>query len=249
MQTDTLNINALPALNYSVTEALNTLWTNISYSGSNVKVIAFTSCHSDEGKSFMVMRLARIILSCGKRVLVIDADLRKSVLAGRYRIRSLNGDIWGLAHYLTGQCPPEQIIYETNIPSLSMILAGHVVLDSFSLLDSPLLPLLVNKVRDRYDVILIDTPPVGVLIDAAIIARYCDGTVLVVKEDEVTRRELVEARGQIEKIGGKVLGVVLNDVVFSFQGIKKYYYKSYQRYDVSQYGYYGSGDDGKNTSR
>ena len=247
-QMDQLIVNALPALNYGAAEALNTLWTNLSYSGSNVKVIAFTSCRPDEGKSFMVMHLAHTIISSGKRVLIIDADLRKSVIAGRYRVRSLSGGVWGVAHYLTGQCDSEQIIYQTNIPLLSMALAGHEVLDSFSLLDSPLLPHLIESVRDHYDVILIDTPPVGTIIDAAIIARHCDGVVLVVKEGLASRSELAEARAQIEKVGGRVLGAVLNDVQFSSHGVKKYYYKAYHRYDTSQYGYYG-GDDGEKKAR
>ena len=81
---------------------------------------------------------------------------------------------------------------------------------------------------------------------AAIISRSCDGVAIVVKENGVSRRELAEARGQFEKVGGRVIGAVLNDVEFNHRGMKKYYYKSYYKYDSSNYGYYGaSGDAGR----
>ena len=239
---DTLVINAFPQLDYAVVEATNTLWTNLSYTGTDVKSIAFTSCRPDEGKSFVVMNLAKIIAGTGKRVLVVDADLRKSVIAGLYRIKSLSGYILGLAHYLSGQCRMEHIVYETNLYNLSMVLAGHEVLDSFALLNSAHFPALMEKLRREYDVILVDTSPVGTIIDAAIISRSCDGVAIVVKENVVTRRELAEARGQIEKVGGRVLGAVLNDVEFSSFGIRKNYYKAYYKYDSSHYGYYRAND-------
>ena len=245
-QNEKLTIQSYPKMDYAVTEAMNTLWTNLSYSGTDVKSIAFTSCRPDEGKSFVVMNLARVIAGTGKTVLVIDADLRKSVLTGRFRISSPSGKIWGLAHYLSGQCRMNYIVYETNHPGLSMLLAGHEVLDSFALLDSPFFPDLMDSLRSQYDVILVDTPPVGTIIDAAIISRSCDGVAIVVKENGVSRRELAEARGQIEKVGGRVIGAVLNDVEFNQHGMKKYYYKSYYKYDSSNYGYYGaSGDAGR----
>lgn len=245
-QNEMLTIHSLPKIGYATSEAMNTLWTNLSYSGTDVKSIAFTSCRPDEGKSFVVMNLAQVIVGTGKTVLLLDADLRKSVIAGRYRINNASGRIWGLADYLSGQCRINNIIYETNIPGLSMLLAGHEVLDSFALLDSPFFPDLMEKVRSQFDVILVDTPPVGTIIDAAIISRSCDGVAIVVKENGVTRRELAEGRSQIEKVGGRVLGAVLNDVEFNQHGLKKYYYKSYYKYDSSNYGYYGaSGDAGR----
>lgn len=233
---------SFPQLPYAVTEALNTLWTNLSYSGKDMKAIAFTSCHPNEGKSFTVMNLARIIAGTGKSVLVVDADLRKSVLAGRYRISNPMGPIRGLAHYLAGQCQLEDIVYASNVQGLNLLLAGHEVLNSFALLNSPLFPNMMENLRKQFDVLLVDTPPVGTIIDAAIVSRSCDGTVLVVKENDVSRRELLEIRKQIEKVGGRVLGTVLNDVVFNQHGLKKYYYKAYYKYSSSDNAYYGAGN-------
>lgn len=230
MTYDRLTINHFPRLEYAAAEAMNTLWTNLSYSGSNMKTIAITSCRPDEGKTFVTLNLARTIAETGKRVLVIDADLRKSVITGRYRINSMSGDIWGLAHYLTGQCSIEQMLYETNIPNLSLILAGHEVINSFALLDTSFFSDLLRQLENNFDVVLLDTPPVGTIIDAAIIARHCDGTALVVKANTVSRKELLDAKMQVEKVGGRVLGAVLNNVEFKAYGMKKYYYKAYYSY-------------------
>ena len=230
---DKLTIGNFPRLEYAATEAMNTLWTNLSYSGSNIKSVAVTSCRPDEGKSFVTMNLARTIAETGKRVLVIDADLRRSVIAGRYRVRSLSGTVYGLAHYLSGQCSLDQIVFETNIPNMHLVMAGHEVLNSFSLLDTPFFPDMLKSLSANYDITLVDTPPVGTIIDAAVISRHCDGTLIVVKENMVARKELAEARSQVENVGGKVLGAVLNDVQFKAYGMKKYYYRSYYKY--SQY--------------
>lgn len=228
---DKLTINHFPKLDYAAEEALNTLWTNLFYSGSNMRAFAITSCIPDEGKTFVVMNLARTIAETGKKVLVIDADLRKSVILGRYRIiNPSGGDIWGLAHYLTGQCTVEQILYSTNIENLNLMPAGHEIINSFALLETPYFPDLLQRVLDYYDIVLVDTPPVGTIIDGAIIARYCDGTVLVVKHNTVSRKELAYAKAQIEQVGGRVLGVVLNDVGLNAYGMNKYYYKTYYNY-------------------
>ena len=230
MTLNKLTINHFPGLGYAAAEALNTLWTNLSFSGSNMKTFVITSCRPDEGKTFVVMNLARTIAGTGKKVLLIDADLRKSVIAGRYRISSASGEMWGLVHYLTGHCTIEQMLYDTNIPNLNLILAGYEVINSFALLNTPNFPGLLKELAEDYDVVLIDTPPVGTIIDAALIARHCDGTALVVKYNTVSRKELADAKAQLEKVGGRVLGVVLNDVELNAYGMKKYYYKGYYKY-------------------
>ena len=227
---DKLIISILLDLPSAVTEAMNTLWTNISYSGYDIKTVTLTSCRPDEGKSFVTMNLARIISQTGKRVLLIDADLRKSVLAGRHKIKNLHGGIWGLADYLSNQCSYWDTIYDTNVPNLSMVLAGHEVVNSFSLLETPQFGHMLKDIRDKFDIILIDTPPIGAIVDAALISRHSDGTVFVVKENVISRRELLNGRHQIEKTGGRVIGAVMNDVTFSSYGMKKYHKNSYYNY-------------------
>ena len=114
-QNEKLTIQSYPKMDYAVTEAMNTLWTNLSYSGTDVKSIAFTSCRPDEGKSFMVMNLARVIAGTGKTVLVVDADLRSRSLRALPHQQPQRENL-GLAHYLSGQCRMNYIVYETNHP-------------------------------------------------------------------------------------------------------------------------------------
>ena len=113
---------------FSVTEAFNTLRTNIMFSGENIKTVMVTSTNPAEGKSFIAMQLAKSFADINKKVVYIDCDLRKSVTLSRYKIR---GKRAGLTEYITGQ--RSQLIYETNIPNLAVILSGHVVPNQLNL--------------------------------------------------------------------------------------------------------------------
>ena len=111
-----------------------------------------------------------------------------------------------------------------------MVLAGHEVVNLFSLLETPQFGHMLKDIRDKFDIILIDTPPIGAIVDAALISRHCDGTVFVVKDNTISRRELLNGRHQIEKTGGRVIGAVMNNVTFSSYGMKKYHKNSYYDY-------------------
>lgn len=222
-------------LDYTSKEAMNTLCTNLSFSGDSLKKIMITSCRPHEGKSYISMNLMRAMASIGKSVILVDADLRKSMLAGRYGIQT-NDKLLGLSHYLAGMCPAEDIVYQTNIENAHMILAGQEVVNSLPLLNTPRLPGLLNGLADYYDVVIIDTSPVGVLIDSAQIAKSCDGVLFVVTDNEINRRELKEARLQIEKTGCPILGAVLNKTEFNSRSSRKYYQKSYYSYQQAYYG-------------
>ena len=106
----------------------------------------------------------------------------------------------------------------------------HEVSNSLSLLNTPRLPLLLNNLAKDFEMVIVDAPPVGVLIDAAEIARFCDGTLFVVSYNEISRRELSESKRQIERAGCKILGAVLNKVTFDTFSSKRYYNKSYYTY-------------------
>lgn len=226
----TLRITRLPELDYTSNEAMNTLCTNLSFAGENIRKIMLTSCRPHEGKSYISINLMRSMANLGKRVVLVDADLRKSILVGRYGIKG-SGAALGLAHYLAGMCPGEDIVYRTNIKNASIILAGQDVINSLPLFNSPKLAELLNWLAREYDAVLIDTPPIGALIDTAQIARNCEGALFVVTTHEISRRELKEARKQIEITGCPVLGAVLNKVEFRKAGYRKgYYYSKYQTY-------------------
>lgn len=221
-------------LDYAANEALNTLTTNLSFAGPDVRRIMLTSCQPQEGKSFMSMNLMRSLAHVGKRVVLVDADLRKSVLLSRYGIRT-NDQILGLSHYLADMATMEDVLFETNIPGAYMVPVGQDVINSLTLLNTPRLSRLLNGLAKAFDVVLVDAPPVGIIIDAAQIARSCDGVLFVVASDTVTRRELMEATEQIQKTGCPILGAVINKLSFDKHLSKKYYHKTYYTHYNKEY--------------
>lgn len=222
-----LTINRFESLDYACTEALNTLCTNLSFSGSSIRKVVLTSCQGKEGKSFLAMNLMRSLSSIGRRVVLVDADLRKSVLMGRYSIQTEDDEILGLTHYLAGMCSIEDIVYQTNILDAYMVLSGRDVANSLSLLSTPRLPRLLDALKKTFDIVLIDAPPVGVIIDAAEIAKSCDGVLFVVSNNVIGRKEFSEATRQLKKTGCPILGAVLNKVTFDTHSSKRYYYRTY----------------------
>lgn len=205
-------------------EALKTLRTNIQFCGTNIKTVMFTSAVPGEGKSQITFSEAESLATLGRRVLLIDADIRKSVLLSRYQINQETG---GLSEYLSGQKTLEEVIYKTNVPNLDMILSGPYSPNPAELLAEPLFKRLLNEKRDEYDYILIDTPPMGGLIDGAIIAKECDGAIMVIESGAVSRRLEKKVKDQIEKSGCRILGAVLNKVKAEHNS---YYGKKYDKY-------------------
>ena len=234
---NSLEFTRFSPLDYAGAEALNTLCTNLSFAGANVRRVMMTSCQSAEGKSFISMNMMRTFASLGKRVVLVDADLRRSMIASRYGMQMYSDTGGqGLTHYLAGMCEMEDVVYSTNIPGAFMVPVGRDVSNSLSLLTNSRLPALLDTLADSFDIVLVDAPPVGVIIDAAEISKYCDGTLLVVSYNKVRRHDLIEAKRQIEHAGCPVLGTVLNNVSFDTYSSKKYYNKTYYNtYYVSDY--------------
>jgi capsular exopolysaccharide synthesis family protein len=222
-------------LSYAANEALNTLCTNLTFAGDDYKKIMFTSCNGGDGKSFTSMHVARTLAGMGKRVVLVDCDLRKSMIAKNNLILG-EGPGYGSSHYLAGMASIEEVLYSTNVRNLFIVPCSKTVTNSIPLVSSPRLTKLLDALASRVDYVIVDSPPVGLLIDAARIASNCDGTVLVVKYNAESRREVAEAKQQIEQSGCPVLGVVINQADFNdFVGRKYYYNKYYNRYYDSQH--------------
>lgn len=237
-----LAITRLPSLEYGCSEALNTLCTNISFSGESIRTILFTSCPADEGKSFVVMNTARVMAKLGKKVTLIDTDLRRSKLARTFGFKyEEDAPKSGLAHYLAGIVDSNAICYKTDIDGLNIIPVGKTVSNPLPLFATDKLGKLIEELKQSNDYIFVDSAPIGVVIDSAQISKDCDGTLLLVKYNAVHRKELMEAKAQLEQGGCPILGVVLNQVEFNNFLNKNYY--SY--YSYRSYGYYGSGDKKK----
>lgn len=218
----------LEELDYGMTEAMRSLRTNISFCGDKIHAILLTSTVPDEGKSTISMNLARALVEDGKKVLLVDADLRKSVLVGRYGIRKENkGAFFGLSHYLSGQKNLDEVIYETNIEGLDLIISGPVVPNPTEILGNQYFDDMMSKMKLKYDMILVDGSPMGSVIDSAVIAAKCDGAILVIEQGKVSKRFIQSVKKQLETSGVKILGAVLNKVKRNSTGYYKEYYKAY----------------------
>lgn len=228
-------IRQMKALDYAGEEAMNTICTNLAFSGRNLKKIVFTSNLQSEGKSWMAMHVLANLAQRGRKVVLVDADMRRSFLTQRYKM-DVKGEILGLAHYLTGQCELEDAIYQTNLNEACIIPAGRDVTNPVSLVDTPYFRQMLDGLCERFDMVIVDTPPIGMVIDAAEIASCCDGTVLVIDYNKTRIREIRECKRQMEQSGTPVLGCIINKVSFSSLSAKKYYNKSY--YSHYRSGYY-----------
>lgn len=224
-----LEVSNFPQLDYVCNEAMNTLCTNLSYCGKDIRKIMITSRYAGEGKSYIAMNLLRTFSQLGKRTVLIDTDLRASGIQSDYRLRYSTQSHYGLSEYLSGICGLEEAVYQTNLPNTYMIPAGHEAPNPLQLLDTRLMGELIEQLAEQFDVVLVDTPPVGVLADAVALAKFCDGALLVVGYCKGKQQEIGDAVENIKQTGCKVLGAVFNGVKFNSMSNRHYYYSS-ERY-------------------
>ena len=204
-------------------ESMRMLRTNLQFSGGNLRVILFTSSIQDEGKSETSFQLAISFAKLDKKVLYVDADMRKSVCTTRYQIKE---NVQGLSQYLSGQ-NTEDIVYKTNIKNMDVVFAGPYAPNPAELLYENKLDEFIKKQRLQYDYIIIDAPPLANIVDAAVIGRCVDGAVIVVKSATVSQRMVKRVKDQLEKVNCKIIGAVLNGVEMKKNS---YHYKYYGDY-------------------
>lgn len=204
-------------------ESMRMLRTNLQFSGGNLRVILFTSSIQDEGKSEISFKLAMSFAKLDKKVLYVDADMRKSVFTTRYQIKE---NVQGLSQYLSGQ-NTEDIVYKTNIKNMDVVFAGPYAPNPAELLYENKLDEFIKKQRLQYDYIIIDAPPLANIVDAAVIGRCVDGAVIVVKSATVSQRMVKRVKDQLEKVNCKIIGAVLNGVEMKKNS---YHYKYYGDY-------------------
>ncbi len=225
----------LPGLNdYFVQEAFNVLRTNLLFCGQDVKVIAVTSCGMNEGKTLLSLHIARSLSEIHKRVLVIDADLRKSVMAGR---NAEVKDVKGLSEVLTGQAELQDCIYATQFENLHVMFSGKFPPNPVELLNGKYFEKNIDVLSDIYDYIIIDTPPLGMVIDAAVVCAKCDSAIMVIDSNRVRYPVAQEVLDQLRKSGCSVLGAVLNHAEQKSRSRNGHKYNNYGSYYYS--GKYG----------
>ena len=205
--------------NYFTQEAFNVLRTNLQFCGQDVKVIVLTSCNMNEGKSYTALHLCERLAEIGKKALLIDADMRKSVIAGR---NSNAKDVIGLSEVLTGQAELADCLYSTQFEQLHVLFAGKYPPNPVELLEGKYFKSLLAHARNYYDYIIVDTPPLGMVIDAAVVAANCDGAVLVVGSKQSKYPLAQDVIQQLRKANCTILGAVFNNTEKKQSGLYRH---------------------------
>ncbi len=208
-------------LDHRSKEAFKTLRTNIDFSGDDVKVICLTSCAPNEGKSSLSFELVTSYAQMGKKVLLIDADLRKSMMRQRHKRGRVR---LGLSNYLVGKATFEETVCSTDVMNFYMIFSGPMPPNPSELLGKHRFFELINEAREQFDMVIIDTPPLGNVIDAAVISKACDGACIVISSGQISYRLARKVKNQLDIAGCKVLGVILNRVELKANSYYEKYY-------------------------
>lgn len=237
----TIELQLEEKVDYFTREAFNTLRTNVLFSGRDVKVILITSCMAHEGKSTISFELSKSLAECGKKVLFIDADLRKSVFAARY---SKTKGLSGLSQYLSGQVTLDDVLFSTQIPNFDIIFSGPFPPNPAELIGNTIFADLLKTQKEVYDYVIIDAPPLGMVIDASVMSSFCDGAIFVINSGTVKYRMAQHVADQIRRSGCRLLGVVLNDIGRNGKNKSGKYYKGYYHYAYGD-GKYESATDKK----
>lgn len=204
-------------------EAFRTLRTNVRFvrAGAGAREMVVTSPGPGEGKSFTAANLATSLAQQGHKTLLIDADLRKSVQHLQFSLDRQPG----LSELLTGQASLSEVAYRTSVERLEVIPGGVSPPNPAELLGGSSMEALLTSARSQYDAIVLDSPPMLAVTDAAVLGPKVDGVILVVRAEHTHRDAVSHALAQLRHVGATVLGVVLNDT--KADGAGYYYYRSY----------------------
>lgn len=225
----------LPDLPYAVEEAMNRLRINIKFCGKNTHKILLTSCLPNEGKSTVSAYLWKMLAEAGFPTVLVDADLRKSVMQKRLQME-FTEDTRGLNHYLSGMAESGEVVYETNVPNGYFVPCTQRLENPSALLEDIRLRELLDMLAKQYRFVIIDSPPLGSVSDGALMASMCDGAVLVVRAGETPKAMIRQSLHEIEQSGCKLLGTVLNHVEVRSHVYGRYYGGKYGKYNYG-YGY------------
>lgn len=204
-----------------VSEQYKTIRTNIEFSSLDQKIrsIVVTSSGPAEGKSTTAANLAVVFAQQGKKVLLMDGDMRKPTVHYTFQLPNLTG----LTNVLSKQTEFTNAVKKTEVENLSVLVTGPIPPNPAELLGSQSMDKLMEDLYDAFEVILIDTPPVLAVTDAQILANKCDGTILVVNSGRTHVDAAVKAKDLLKTVNAKLLGVVLNQKKMSDSNYYYYY--------------------------
>ena len=227
-----INITTFKDPKSPIAEAYRSIRTNIQFSkiDNEMKTIVVTSSQQGEGKTTVTSNLAVSFATLeGKKVLLIDADLRNPSVHKMFSKTNSQG----LSDVLIGKKELKQCIQYTELENLQILTAGTIPPNPGEMLESKKMKELIDSLRDFYDYIFIDTPPIGILMDAGVLANYADGTILVVGSNDVETERAKLSKEKLEKVKANVIGVVLNKYIDK-NGSYGYYSYYYEQSDSSR---------------
>ncbi len=206
-------------------EAYRVLRTNVLFSrkDSQLNSITIVSGGAGEGKSTTIFNLATVFAQQGQRILLVDSDLRRPSL---HRILKVSNAI-GLTNYLLKQNTLEEVIQTTGIPTLDFLPSGRLPSSALGILNSTQMKAFIQEAKRRYDFVFFDSPPIMGVSDASVLASEMDMTLLVVQYRKYPQAMTVRAKQTVDKVGGKLLGVVLNNINISQDSYYYYYSGDY----------------------
>ena len=222
-----------PELPYSVEEAINRLRINVSFFGGDIRKIMVISSEPNEGKSFVAMSLWKQMALAGEKTILVDADMRKSVMVDTYKITREDGkELWGLSHFLSDNKKLIDCVLSTDNEYADLLPNVNNIINPSMLLESERFARLLDVLAARYRYIFLDVPPLGLVSDAERIGHLCDGAILTVRSGVTPKSIIRSSAAQLERAGCPLLGVVLNRAVAGQGG---YYKKYYGKYYSSEY--------------
>jgi capsular exopolysaccharide synthesis family protein len=205
-------------------EAYRVLRTNLLFSRKEEKLntVAVVSAGAGEGKSTTVFNLAAVFAQSGQRTLMVDSDLRRPTLHKMLHLTNSRG----LTNYLLKQNSLEEVIQTTSLPTLDFLSSGKLPSSSLGILSSAQMRDLISELKQRYDFVFFDSPPIMGVSDASILASEVDMTLQVIQYRRYPQPMNIRAKQLVEKVGGNLVGIVLNNINMS-QDESYYYYSGY----------------------
>jgi capsular exopolysaccharide synthesis family protein len=225
----------------AVADAYRVLRTNLIFTSAETtgRVILVTSASPSEGKTTTLANLATALAQNGAKVLAVDGDLRRPTLNRHFGLEKTPG----LSDLIVGKAAASQAIQSTRVNGLQVLACGYQPPNPAELLGSPMMKQILEALRAHYDWVLIDAPPLLAMADAAVLASLVEGVVLVLAAEAATKPAVMRAIDQVQSVGGKVTGVVLNKVNLERNS---YYYSQY--YGEYYRSYYAEGASGRTSS-
>ena len=205
-----------------VSEAYRSIRTSIEFSNidRNIKTIVVTSSMQGEGKSTTACNLAVSFANLGKKILLIDCDLRRPSIHKQFEITNT----FGLTDIILNYKTSDRCIQRIDLENLDIVTSGQIPPNPSEMLSSNKMRNIIEGFKESYDYIILDTPPVGIVTDAAVLASYCDGVVMVCASGEVDIEMAKIAKERLNKVNAKILGAVLNKMEIDKKTYANYYY-------------------------